>query len=126
MSRTGFKPVRTGGWYGVDCMYAMVGKLMAQPGQREALAQILQQAAQVVGTMAGCHLYLVHADAGDEVTLWIYEAWDDKAAHDASLQDGRVRALIGQAMPILGGAPDGHALRLLGGHGGPMAAGASG
>ncbi len=91
--------------------------LSAQPGKRDELAAILEQAAQVVGKMAGCRLYLVNEDVGDEVTVWIYEAWDNKAAHDASLQDDRVRALIGQAMPMLGGAPDGSELRLRGGHG---------
>ncbi len=45
------------------------------------------------------------------------EIWEDKAAHDASLKDERVRALIQQAMPLMGGAPSGAELKVIGGHG---------
>ncbi len=98
-------------------MYGMVGKMVAQAGVRSQFIEILTQAAQIVGQMPGCRLYVVNEDAADDVTLWIYEAWDDKDAHDLSLQDPRVRALIAEAMPLMGGAPSGSELRVMGGHG---------
>jgi len=98
-------------------MYGMVGRLTALSGQRGKFVEILGRAAQVVGQLPGCRLYLVNEEAGDEVTIWVYEVWDDKAAHDLSLQDGEVRALINEAMPLMGGAPSGSELRVMGGHG---------
>ena len=75
-------------------MYAMCGKLIAKPSQRGQLVEILLRAAQTVGQLSSCRLYAVNEDLADEVTVWVMEIWDDKEAHDASLKDERVRALI--------------------------------
>ena len=98
-------------------MYGMVGKLTAQAGQGEQLAGILLRAAQLVGQFPGCKMYLVSRALDDPQAIWVMELWDDQAAHDASLADERVRALITEARPLLGAAPDGAALELLGGYG---------
>ena len=39
--------------------YGLYGKLKAQQGKREALVAILLQAAELMRTAKGCHLYLV-------------------------------------------------------------------
>jgi quinol monooxygenase YgiN len=98
-------------------MYAMVGKLIAQPGKRDALIEILLHAADVVAQVPGCHAYIVNEDIANEICVWVFEMWDDKEAHDMSLKDERVRSLIAGAMPLMGGAPDGAELRVMGGLG---------
>ncbi len=98
-------------------MYAMMGKLTAQADKRAELIDILKRAADVVAQLRGCHLYIVHEDVANESSVWIYEMWDDKESHDASLKDERVRALISAAMPLMGGAPEGFELRVVGGYG---------
>jgi quinol monooxygenase YgiN len=98
-------------------MYAMTGKLTAQAGRRGELVDILKQAAELVGQLPACRMYIVSEDLSNETSVWVFEAWDDKAAHDASLVDERVRALIGQARPLLAAAPDGAELQVMGGHG---------
>ena len=98
-------------------MYAMTGKLTAQAEQRGALEAILLRAADLVGGMAGCRLYAVAEEADAPDSVWVLELWDDQAAHDASLQDAGVRALITEAMPLLSGVPQGNTLRVVGGHG---------
>ena len=98
-------------------MYAMCGKLIAKPSQRGQLVEILLRAAQTVGQLSSCRLYAVNEDLADEVTVWVMEIWDDKEAHDALLKDERVRALIAEAMPLMGGAPSGAELKVAGGHG---------
>jgi len=98
-------------------MYAMTGKLTAQAGQRPRFVEILLRAAQVVGQLPGCRFYIVTEDRANDCDIWVLELWDDKAAHDASLQDARVRALIAEAMPLMSGAPDGVELSVAGGHG---------
>ncbi|GAB4449680.1 MAG: hypothetical protein Kow0031_32150 [Anaerolineae bacterium] len=98
-------------------MYGMVGKFTATAGRRAEFAGILSRAAGVVGQMPGCRLYAVNEDLADENGIWVYEIWDDKAAHDASLADERVRALIAEAMPLMGGPPTSAELKVVGGHG---------
>jgi quinol monooxygenase YgiN len=98
-------------------MYAMTGKLSAQPDKRGQLADILLRAAEMVAKLPGCRAYIVLEDVQDEAAVWVFEMWDNKESHDSSLRDEKVRALISEAMPIMGGAPSGSELRVVGGHG---------
>ncbi|MCB0644020.1 MAG: antibiotic biosynthesis monooxygenase [Phaeodactylibacter sp.] len=101
--------------------YGLHGKLTAMPGHADQLARILQQAAQLMAVVAGCHLYLVSKDATTPNAVWVTEIWDSKADHDASLSLPGVRELIGQALPLLDGQPSrGQELEILGGHGIPQ------
>ena len=98
--------------------YGYQGKIQATPGNGDRLAEILLQAAQVVETCKGCHLYIVSKDPDQADTIMITEVWDSKEDHDNSLQLAEVRALIGQAMPILNGPPQkGKEFEVLGGAG---------
>lgn len=92
-------------------MYAMTGTLTSQPGRRNVLVNILVRASALVMTMPGCRAYIVLEDLKDEQTVAVFEMWDDKDAHDESLKDPRVRALIAEAMPILAGTPSGSEYR---------------
>jgi quinol monooxygenase YgiN len=85
-------------------MYGMQGKLTAHPGKRDEFIQIFLRAASLVGQLPTCHLYTVSKDLADENGIIVIELWHDKAAHDASLQDATVRALISEAMPLMAGA----------------------
>lgn len=98
-------------------MYAMTGKLAAQAGKRTTLIEILLRASGIVAQLPGCRAYIVNEDVADETCVWVFEIWDDKESHDASLKDERVRFLIAEAMPLIGGAPSGAELRVIGGHG---------
>lgn len=98
-------------------IYAMTGKLQAQPVCRAVLVDILLRAAKLVSTMRGCRSYIVLEDVQDESAVWVFEMWDDKESHDASLRDEKVRGLIAGAMPVLVGAPSGSELHVAGGHG---------
>lgn len=98
--------------------YFLHGKLKASSGNGEKLAAILIEASKLVSRSSTCQLYLVSKDPDQPETIWITEVWDNKEAHDASLQNPAVRALIGQAVPILDGMPEGgQALEILGGYG---------
>jgi len=98
--------------------YLLHGKLKAKEGKGEELSSILLLAAQSVEAAKGCQLYLISKDQQDKESVWVTEVWDSKEDHDNSLKLENVRALIGQAMPILDGMPQkGQELELLGGHG---------
>lgn len=98
--------------------YGLHGHLKAKEGAADQLAEILLQAAEIVSTTKGCRLYVISKDPKEKQQVWITEIWDSKEDHDASLQLPEVRALIGQAMPLLDGQPTpGQTLVVLGGHG---------
>ena len=81
-------------------MYGLIGKMIAKPGQRDALVAVLLAS---TGEMPGCRIYLVAADAVDPNAIWITEAWDSEAQHDASLRLPQVQAAIAQARPLIEG-----------------------
>jgi quinol monooxygenase YgiN len=92
-------------------------RFAAQPGRGDALAAILLQAAAGVQEEPACRLYVVSRSPDDPDVVFVTEAWTDRAAHDAALQDDGAQALIQQAMPMLAGPPDAVELRPAGGKG---------
>lgn len=85
---------------------AFCGKLTAQPGQRDALVALLLQPTERLRDVAGCELYLVNTSPSEDDAVWVMEMWRDVAAHADSLADPDIRAIIGQALPLLAGRPE--------------------
>jgi quinol monooxygenase YgiN len=90
--------------------FGMVGKLTAEPHNRDALVEILTRAAERMEAFDGCHLYVVSKDADDTGAVWVMELWESKQAHDDSLALPEVRELISEAMPLIVGNPEGTSL----------------
>lgn len=95
-------------------MYGLIGSFKAAPGKRSELIAILLAD---TGSMPGCRSYVVAEDPADPDTVWVTEAWDDAAAHKASLQLPAVKAAIARAMPIIASFGEHRELRIVGGHG---------
>ena len=95
-------------------MYGLIGKIRAQPGQRAALAAILLEG---TAAMPGCLSYVVAEDPADADALWITEAWDSSASHQASLALPAVQAAIARGRPLIAGFDSRVETRPLGGHG---------
>lgn len=98
-------------------MYSRFGKLTAQPGKRDALAEILLRASALTLSLRGCRTYIVLEDLADENTVAVFEIWDDKEAHADSLRSEDVRALIAEASPFIAGVTGGSEMRVVGGFG---------
>mgnify|MGYP000462789008 CR=1 FL=1 len=81
-------------------MYGLIGKMLAQPGQRDALAAILLDG---TGAMPGCLSYIIATDPADPDALWITEVWDSAASHKASLSLPSVQAAIAKGRPLIAG-----------------------
>jgi quinol monooxygenase YgiN len=96
-------------------MYGLQGKMLAKPGQRDALVALLLDATGAA--MPGCRLYVVSEIQGEPDAIAITEVWDDRAAHDASLQLDSVRALIANARPLIASMGESLELRPVGGQG---------
>jgi quinol monooxygenase YgiN len=79
-------------------MYGLIGKIVATPGQRDALIEILLE-----GTLAmpGCRSYVIARDPADADGLWVTEVWDDQASHRASLSLPAVQAAIARGKPLI-------------------------
>jgi quinol monooxygenase YgiN len=93
-------------------MDAMMGRIEATPGNRDALAESL---VHDVDDMPGCLTYLVAVDPQDENGVWIAEAWVSHEAHSAWLESDATRALIDQIRPLMAGYSERHELRPVGG-----------
>jgi quinol monooxygenase YgiN len=95
-------------------MYGLIGKMLAKPGQRDALVAILTAD---VSSMPGCLSYIVALDPKDPDAIWVTEAWDSQASHDASLKLPSVQAAIAKARPMIAGMEAGTATTPVGGWG---------
>ena len=95
-------------------MYGLIGSFKAQPGQRDALLAILLEN---VGTMPGCHSYVVAEDPEDADAIWITEVWDSAESHRASLSLPAVQAAIAKGRPLIAGIGDHVETAPVGGHG---------
>ena len=95
-------------------MYGLIGKLKANPGQRDELISILLEGA---GAMPGCLSYVVAEDPADSETIWVTEVWDSQASHQASLALASVRSAIARAKPLIAGFGEHRVTRPVGGHG---------
>jgi quinol monooxygenase YgiN len=97
--------------------FGLHGKLIAHPGQRDALAQILLVAARVVSSLPECEIYFVSKDETDTNAIYVTEVWTTEAAHKASLQMPEVRALIEKGRPMVASFGESTRLVPIGGHG---------
>lgn len=84
-------------------MFGLIGKMIAQSGQREALIDLLLEGS---GAMPGCLSYIVARDEKDQNALWITEVWDSKESHSASLKLPAVQAAIAKGRPLIAGFGD--------------------
>lgn len=81
-------------------MFGLIGRMRAQPGERDTLLGFLLEG---TGSMPGCLSYVVAKDPADQDAIWITEVWDSETSHKASLALPSVRAAIAKARPIIAG-----------------------
>jgi quinol monooxygenase YgiN len=84
-------------------MYGLIVKMTAAPGKRDELISILLEG---VASMPGCLSYIVAKDTNDTNAIWITEAWDNKASHEASLSLPPVKEAIAKGRPLIAGFSD--------------------
>jgi len=84
-------------------MYGLTGKMIAQPGQREALLDFLLQAAKGMDDLEGCYLYVVCEAVDDPNGIWVTEVWRSQDDHKASLAMPGTQELIAKARPLIAG-----------------------
>jgi reactive intermediate/imine deaminase len=95
-------------------MYGLIGKMVATPGNRDALAAIILGGTDA---MPGCLSYVVAKDPRDGDALWITEVWDSADSHKASLSLPGVKEAISKARPLIASFGDGVQSEPIGGYG---------
>ena len=95
-------------------MYGLIGKMVASPGNRDALAAIILGG---TGQMPGCLSYVVAKDPRESDALWITEVWDSAESHKASLSLPGVRDAITKARPMIASFGDSVQSEPIGGYG---------
>jgi quinol monooxygenase YgiN len=83
--------------------FGLYGKIIAQPGQRDALVEVLLEAAAVLETPPGCELYIINVSPTEPDTIWVTEVWKSKEDHAASLQLDAVKQTIQRGRPLIAG-----------------------
>ena len=58
-------------------MYGLIGKMIAHPGKRDALLEIMTKQ---IGPMPGCRSYVIAKDPLDANGLWVTEVFAEPAA----------------------------------------------
>ena len=72
---------------------------------------------RVAPPLPGCLSYIVAKDASDPNAIWITEAWDSKARHEASLSLPSVKEAIAKGRPLIAAFADQIVTTLVGGTG---------
>lgn len=100
--------------------YGRLGTMRVKPGHRDTVVATLTSG-QYGLKAAGCHVYAVGTSdsADDKDLVWVYEVWDSKDAHQASLALPEVREAITATMPLLTGEFTSQELDVAGGLGVP-------
>lgn len=83
--------------------FGMYVKFTTQPGQRDAFAELLLEAAAEMKSVQGCDLYVINVADDEPDVVWVTEVWSDSAAHAASLTSESTQAMIGRARPMIAG-----------------------
>jgi len=81
--------------------FGLYGKIIAKPGQRDALVAGLLEAAALMQHVPGCELYIVNVSASEPDVVWVTEIWRSASAHQASLTQEEIKALIKRTMPLI-------------------------
>ena len=87
-------------------MFVLVVDLKIKPDQVEGFREMIaEQARRSVADEPGCHQFDVCQEEEDASTFLAYEVYTDAAAFDAHTQTEWYAEFLGQARPMMDGAP---------------------
>jgi len=81
----------------------MYGKIVAQPGQRDALVAVLLQAADGMRHVPGCELYIVNMAVTEPDVIWVTEVWSSRKAHQEALEREEVKTTVARHRHLIAG-----------------------
>lgn len=96
---------------------AVLAKLAAVAGKRDELITALQTALETARGESGTIYYILHTDASNADTLYMYELYESQEAFTAHVSTDAFKALGPAIGHLLGGAPEMTFLGPVGGKG---------
>jgi quinol monooxygenase YgiN len=99
--------------------HVLINKLMAKPGQRERVVEILVESGRLFDDNEDCLLYLVSESHDDPNVIWVVDLWTSQEAHTEALKTPALRPFVERAMPLLEGMPEQIRVHARGGKGVP-------
>jgi quinol monooxygenase YgiN len=85
---------------------AVIAKLVAKEGQRDALVRALDQGMANAAGEEGTLMYILNADVKSPEVLWFYELYRDQDARVAHGTSDGMKALGPVLAPFLTGRPE--------------------
>src|SRR5699024_2003063 len=83
--------------------FGLYNKFTTIEGKGDVLVDILLEASKSMEELNDCLLYVVSLDDDNTDSVYVYEVWSDKSAHQASLSMEVSQTLIQKAKPIIVG-----------------------
>lgn len=80
--------------------YGLFGNLIAKDGKHNELLEILLRASILLKQNEDCLHYTVSTSSNPK-SIWVYEIWTNKKAHEESLTPEDIQTLIQEAMPLI-------------------------
>ncbi len=90
---------------------ARINEFQAQPGQGDALRDLIRSFVPVIQSSQGCQSCQLLQNQEDPTRILAIEVWDTVEAHQTSLQNIPPEAMA-QAMVLLAGPPKGEYYRI--------------
>lgn len=81
--------------------FGLYVKFTAQTGKRDALVDILLNAAAAMENTEGCEIYVVNVSESEPETIWVTEVWSSAEAQQKSLALEGSKEIIAQAKPFI-------------------------
>lgn len=89
-----------------EAKIAVLAKLTAAEGKRDELVALFSTHVQAVEAETGTQVYALHVDTADDVTVWFYEVYTDKASLDAHGTSEAMKALGPKLKGLMAGRPE--------------------
>jgi quinol monooxygenase YgiN len=79
-------------------MFSVTSRIVALPGQREALARVLVEGS---ANIPGCLSSVTANDPGDDDAFWIKELWESEASYRSALMLPQIKRATNAAMRLM-------------------------
>lgn len=88
-------------------MFSVYARISAQPGQRDTVIELINEAVRTGGETSGLISYSINAPLDEPDALWVTQLWIDKAAHDTTTHSEPVKAVSQRMVSLLAAPPTG-------------------
>ena len=86
--------------------FALLNRLIAKPGHRDRVVELLVKSGKLFDDNPACRLYLVAESADDPNLIWVADLWTSEEEHAEALRAPEMRPFVEECVPLLEGMPE--------------------